>query len=149
VKNNQTYELTQDTKINYNGKDKQWFAQEIKWAKTPIQRQVGMFLILQWFIYNRNFGVVKHKGMVYNLNLDYDACEMLHLLEEEGFLKIVRGNEIKCAQSKEVIILDPNYKQWGQIPFHHLWVNLIDNYLTQLSVEEVTEYNTTHLPKES
>ncbi len=64
MKKKQTYELTQYTKINYNDKDKQWFAQEIKWAMTPIQRQEGMFLILQWFIYPKFWGrKIQGKGL--------------------------------------------------------------------------------------
>jgi len=141
-------ELTSTSKINYNEKDKRWFAQRIEWHKTPKRKSEGIYIILQWFMYHRNYGVVHYKGRIYNLNLDLDALEMLYLLEREGFLVTVdeHRDSLNWPHSKEVIILHPKYQFLGKIRVYHLWVNLIDNYYKQLSKDEIDEYNKTHNP---
>lgn len=144
--NENTNELTPESKINYNEKDKRWYAQRVVWKRTPQQKKEGIFIILQWFMYKRNYGVVKYKGRIYNLNLDLDALEMLYLLEREKFLVTVveHRDSMNWPHSKEVIILHPKYQQWGKIRVYQLWVNLVDNYFKQLSPDEIDEYNKTH-----
>lgn len=148
--NENTIELTPDTKINYNEKDKRWYAQRIEWHKTTEQKREGFYIILQWFMYKRNYGVVKYKGRIYNLNLDLDALEMLYLLEREKFLVTVdeHRDSINWPHSKEVIILHPKFQHLGKIWTHHLWLNLIDNYFKQLTSEEIVEYNEIHKPSD-
>jgi hypothetical protein len=146
--NDNDIELTPTTKINYNDKDKRWYAQRIEWHKNRKLNSEGIFIILQWFMYKRNYGVVKYKGRVYNLNLELDALEMLYLLEREGFLVTFEEHResINWPHSKEVIVLHPKYQFLGKIWVYHLWVNLIDNYFKQLTSEEIIEYNKQHQP---
>lgn len=130
--------LSKGNQLNYNLPENQWFAQRVEWPKAWRTCKEPVHIILQWFIYVRNYGVVRYQGKIYNLNLKEEADQVLSILEAERFLvKVEKG----------VRVIDPDYAYLGFQPIHQLWVNLIDLILPQLSEAEIREYNLEHDPK--
>ena len=127
--------------MNFNLPENQYFCIRLDpgFAHT---KQYEYHPIIQEFIYIRNFGCVKYKGLIYNLNKDEDSWDILCLLQEEGFLEItsdvpVKNKVYRCS----VKIIQPDYSFLGTTQVMYLWGNLINRYLPQLSDDEIIEFN--------
>lgn len=132
--NNQTiYVLNARNCLNFNKVENQKYAQKVNIPYELLNQKEYIRIILQWYIYVRNFGCVFYKDKIYNLNLSKEANEMLRLLEEEKFLKILDTNTIQVIDS------DFNYLKVIRVPF--LWINLLHKKLIECSDEQINEYN--------
>ena len=68
-------------------------------------------VVLQFFIYSRNYGWTQYKDVVYNLNQQEEALKFIHVLKEEGFL---------TEAYDRYTIHDKKYIGFNGIPYHHL-----------------------------
>lgn len=131
--NRKIYVLNARNCLNFNKVENQKYAQKVNIPFELLNQKEYIQIILQWYIYVRNFGCVFYKDRIYNLNLTKDAYEMLKLLEEEKFLKILDTNTI------QVIDPDFNYLKVIRVPF--LWINLLHKKLIECSDEQINAYN--------
>lgn len=72
-------------------------------------------MIIQYFMYCRNYGWTRYKGIVYNLNKSEQSDAFLTLLLEEGFLK---------QEGNRYTILDSDYVGYVNIPRYYLLFEL-------------------------
>ena len=68
-------------------------------------------VILQYFIYNRNYGWVSYHDRIYNLNLQQQADCFLETLIHEGFLE---------RTDTGFTVLDEQYEGFINVPRHQL-----------------------------
>lgn len=68
-------------------------------------------IILQFFIYSRNYGWTQYKDTIYNLNKKEEALKFIDVLVTEGFIKV-------CSNGFSVI--DENFIGFDCIPYHQL-----------------------------
>ena len=73
-------------------------------------------VVLQWFMYNRNYGWTRYKGRVYNLNRKAQSEAFLKVLMDERFLRAERFGRYT--------ILDPDYPGYQNIDHHQMLYNL-------------------------
>jgi len=133
VSTNQITILNATNCLNYNLVENQIFAQKVNIPLSLLQLKERIRLILQWYIYVRNYGCVIYHDTIYNLNLSYQATTLLRLLESENFL---RFKESHCVQ-----IIDPDFSYIGIIPIPFLWVNLLHKKLVECTNEQIKTYN--------
>ena len=89
VNNTRIYVLNARNCLNFNKVENQKYAQKVNIPFELLNQKEYIQIILQWYIYVRNFGCVFYKEKIYNLNLVKDANELLVLLEDEKFLEII------------------------------------------------------------
>lgn len=123
--------------LNFNIVSNQIYAQKINIPYELLIQRERIKIILQWYIYVRNFGCVFYNNKIYNLNLSYEAIALLKVLESEHFLKFL--------DDKTVTVIDPMFSYIGTIQISFLWVNLIHKKLTELNDEQIKQYNTSIL----
>ena len=75
-------------------------------------------MVLQWFMYFRNYGWIRYKGRVYNLNRKDQSDAFFKVLMDEGFLVAERFN---CYT-----ILDPDYHGFTNIDHHQVLYHLYE-----------------------
>jgi hypothetical protein len=127
--------------MNFNLPDNQNFCVRLELG-FPKVKQYIYHPIIQYFIFIRNFGCVKYKGRVYNLNKDQESGDMLYLLQEERFLEIISAIPNKNEVCRYIVkVLHPDYSFLETIQVIYLWGSLIDRYLPQLSDVEIIEFN--------
>lgn len=119
--------------LNYNLVENQIFAQKVNIPLSLLQLKERIRLILQWYIYVRNFGCVHYNNTIVNLNRSSEANEFLHVLEEEQFLHFI--------DERTVEVIDPNFNYIGVVQIPFLWVNLLHKKLPELSDEQIEAYN--------
>lgn len=132
-KHQKIYVLNARNCLNFNKVENQKYAQKVNIPFELLNQKEYIQIILQWYIYVRNFGCVYYKEKIYNLNLIEDANEMLILLENEKFFKIIDTNIVK--------VIDPDFEYLNVIRVPFLWINLLHKKLIECSDEQINAYN--------
>lgn len=113
-------------KLNFNHIEKQHrcIARSFHTSQPPYNyKQV----LLTYFIESRNYGWGTYKGVLYNLNLDWQVDQLLKILQSEGFISINQDT---------YSIHDSNYSGFTSIPKHQLLYHLAITKLNPLTKEE-------------
>jgi hypothetical protein len=124
---------------NFNKAENQKLCVKVGWPKSWKEEKEHIHIILQWFMYNRNYGCIKFRGKIINLNIDKDRAALLALFIEEGFCGYTERPRYPGARLIEV--LDPEYSFIQPDQEHQFWVNALVFFLTELSDKEISEYN--------
>ncbi len=113
-------------KLNFNHKENQHrcIARSFHITQPPyIYKQV----ILTYFIESRNYGWGTYKGVLYNLNLEWNVDQLLNLLQSEGFISVDQNT---------YSIHDSDYSGFTSIPKHQLLYHLAITKLKPLTKDE-------------
>lgn len=137
---NEVYILSSKGCLNFNKIENQKLAQKVNIPFELLNQKEYIRIILQWYIYVRNNGCVFYRDKIYNLNLSEDANEMLSLLENENFLKIIDTNTVQ--------IIDPDFYYIDVIRIPFLWINLLHKKLIECSDEQINKYNADYVQLE-
>ena len=114
------------TQLNFNKKENQDrcifrpinnYGEKISYGGLP----------LAYFIYNRNYGWTRYKGITYNLNKDDQADAFLQVLKEEGFL---------LERDRIYTICDRKFENFVNVSRHYLLYFLYDMKGNPLNIEE-------------
>lgn len=139
--------LRQGNNPNFNKPENQWQCVKVGWPKSWKKDKESIHIILQWFIHVRNYGCVKFRGKIINLNIDKDRAELMALFEEEGFCR--RISNPKYDWTTLIETLDPEYNFLLPMDEHQFWINALVYFLEELNDEEIEEYNRVHYPNAS
>lgn len=118
--------MNQDQNLNFNvaeNQDRCIYRDYVKQTKPYHYAN----MIIQYFMYRRNYGWTTYKGVLYNLNKAEQAQAFLGLLESEGFLKI---------EGTDYTVLDSDYIGFTKIPRFKLLFELYHLKGTPLSKSE-------------
>ena len=127
------YVLNAHNCLNFNKTENQKFAQKVNIPYELLIHKEHIRIILQWYIFVRNFGCVQYNNKTFNLNLSSEAYELLTILEKENFLCFVDENTVE--------VIDPEFKYIGIVKIPFLWVNLLHKKLPELTEEQIELYN--------
>ena len=131
--NQKIYVLNAYNCLNFNKVENQKYAQKVNLPYELLIQEEHIRIILQWYMYVRNFGCVHYNNKIFNLNLSSEANELLHVLEEEQFLRFIDENSVE--------VIDPHFNYIGVNKITFLWVNLLHKKLPELSEEQIEAYN--------
>lgn len=131
--NQKIYVLNAYNCFNFNKIENQKYAQKVNLPYELLIQEKHIRIILQWYIYVRNFGCVHYNNTIVNLNRSSEANELLRVLEEEQFLRFI--------DERTVEVIDPNFNYIGVVQISFLWVNLLHKKLPELSGEQIEAYN--------
>lgn len=131
---NEKYKLNTENCINFNHAYCQKYAQKTRVPKEVKNYHQITALYKEWLKKVRNFGCVYYKGEIYNLNLKDDEIAILHVLQDEGFLRVINN-------SLDVLIIDPDFRYMGQVSRKFLWLNLLNTKLPECSTAQIKAYN--------
>lgn len=102
--------------------------------------------MIQWFIYNDNYGAVKYKDQFYNLMNPREKNILLIKLILEGIVS-VQGRTIHDEFGNESIVpgyfrvLVDDYLFIHCVEERFFWINMVDRLLPQMTLEECEAYN--------
>lgn len=132
---------------NYNRPANQIKATKTEWNKNYYRKhKIAMNLPIQWFIYVRNYGVIRYKGTIYNLNLIAEKEEVYKRLEEDGIIGYQPESLSDGSISRKPIILLDEYRFINELDGRFFVINLVIHFFEELSEDEIDEYNHQHLP---
>ncbi len=127
------YVLNAHNCLNFNKTENQKFAQKVNIPYELLIQKEHIRIILQWYIYVRNFGCVQYNNKTFNLNLSSEAHELLSILKNENFLRFLDENTVE--------VIDPEFKYIGIVKIPFLWINLLHKKLPELTDEQIEIYN--------
>jgi hypothetical protein len=134
--------LNQGKNPNFNRVENQWQAVRVEWPVSWKNLKTSVHIILQWFIYVRNYGCIHFRGKIFNLNIEWERNAVLDILISEGFCVKVRdpkdpdNSRLDCIE-----VLDPEFAFLGTLVDHQFWVNAMVFFLNQLTEKEIIVYN--------
>lgn len=132
---------------NYNRPVNQIKATKTEWNKDYYRKhKIAMNLPIQWFIYVRNYGVIRYKGTIYNLNLNEEKEEVYKRLEEDGIIGYEPIQLIDGTTIREPRMLLETYRYINEQKSRFFLINMVIHFFEELSEEEIDEYNRQHLP---
>lgn len=107
--------MKKDPVLNFNIVENQERCIYREYDKGPYKPYVYRNMIIQYFIYVRNYGWTRYKGRVYNLNKQDQAEAFMDVLKREGFLIQVGDN---------YSVIDSDFVDFTNIPSFRLLFHL-------------------------
>ncbi len=134
---------------NYNRPANQIKATKTEWNKDYYRKhKIAMNLPIQWFIYVRNYGVIRYKETIYNLNLIEEKEEVYKRLEEDGIIGYEPTKLIDGTTVREPRMLLEEYRFINEQKGRFFVINMVIHFFEELSEKEIDEYNRQHLPQD-
>lgn len=132
---------------NYNRPANQIKATKTEWDKNYYRKhKIAMNLPIQWFIYVRNYGVIRYKGTIYNLNLLEENIRVYQRLEEDGIIGYESVGLSDGTTLRKPMILLEEYRFINELDGRFFDINMVIHFFEELTEEEIDEYNRQHLP---
>lgn len=115
------------TKVNFNHLENQHrcIPQHHQLKRTPPFHY--RHVLVTYFIESRNYGWGFYKGILYNLNLEWQANHLIHTLIQEGFITV--DNDLYTIHDKD-------YIGYNNLMRHHLLFHLGYSKITPLTPEQ-------------